>query len=273
MKNIIKNTTLAAVVMGAVIQPAIAHRAWFLPSTTVLSGEAPWVTIDAAVSNNLFFPNHRAISPDSIKVTDPDGKPLEIQGASEGKIRTTFDLQLPQTGTYVISSGRSSFGAAWKEGEERKRWRGTLEQFKKEGLAKKPGIQLSDSTSRIVTYVTAGKPNKTALATTGKGLEIDFTHIHPNDLFSGEAATFTLLIDGKPAADTEVTIVKGNDRFRNDAGEEKIKTNAKGEFTYTWPTAGRYWLTAQVSSEQDKVEGVPFSKRASFSATFEVLPE
>jgi hypothetical protein len=34
--------------------PAQAHRAWLLPSATVLSGTDAWVTVDAAISNDLF---------------------------------------------------------------------------------------------------------------------------------------------------------------------------------------------------------------------------
>ena len=56
MKPVIKWTTLAL----AVCLPlsAQAHRAWMLPSATVLSGEEPWITVDAAVSNDLFYFEH-----------------------------------------------------------------------------------------------------------------------------------------------------------------------------------------------------------------------
>ena len=37
---------------------AQAHRAWMLPSATVLSGDEVWVTVDAAVSNDLFYFEH-----------------------------------------------------------------------------------------------------------------------------------------------------------------------------------------------------------------------
>ncbi len=34
--------------------PALAHRMWILPSSTVLSGMEAWATFDAAISNTLF---------------------------------------------------------------------------------------------------------------------------------------------------------------------------------------------------------------------------
>ncbi|SHJ19482.1 Uncharacterized conserved protein, contains GH25 family domain [Rubritalea squalenifaciens DSM 18772] len=273
MKSIIRHTIPIALLLASATQPALAHRAWILPSTTVLSGDTPWVTFDAAVSNNLFFPNHRATSLDSIEAIAPDGKKVEIQNGSEGKFRSTFDLELAQEGTYRIAATRGGFGAFWKEGEERKRWRGTPEEFQKAGLQNKDGIRVSESFSRVETFVTSGQPSKTALKPTGKGLEIVFTTTHPNDLFSGEETTFTLHLNGKPAANVEVAIIKGNDRFRNDAGETSVKTNEKGEFSITWKEAGRYWLETSVSEEGGEIEGVPFSKRASYAATFEVLPE
>ena len=66
MKPMIKWTALAL----AVCLPlsANAHRAWMLPSATVLSGDEPWVTVDAAVSNNLFNLEHF---------------PLQIEGVGE----------------------------------------------------------------------------------------------------------------------------------------------------------------------------------------------
>ncbi|YCM43076.1 DUF4198 domain-containing protein [Verrucomicrobiaceae bacterium 227] len=272
------------------LQSASAHRAWVLPSTTVLSGEDQWVTVDAAVSNNLFFPNHHAPSLEQLSVTGPDGNKVSIQNGQVGEIRTTFDFPLTQEGTYRIDSGREGFMAIWMEGEQRKRWFGTAEEFKAQKIKEKPEVRLSLSSSPVVSYVTLGEPSTKVLAPTGKNLEVIFDETHPNDLFSGEEATFTIHLDGKPTAGMEVTIVKGQDRYRNDAGETKLQVGADGEVSYTWPEAGRYWVqiapkrearTAekpQAKAEQPKtespsVDGVPYQKRVSFTATFEVLPE
>ena len=51
---------LALAALITLTSPALAHRFWILPSATVLSGDEPWVTFDAAVSNNLFFADHVA---------------------------------------------------------------------------------------------------------------------------------------------------------------------------------------------------------------------
>ena len=59
--------TLALAALGAQ-----AHDLWFKPSSTVLS-KSDWVTVDAAVSNDIFFFNHRPLAVDKLTITAPDG--------------------------------------------------------------------------------------------------------------------------------------------------------------------------------------------------------
>ena len=261
-----------------------AHRIWILPSTTVLSGENQWISVEAAVSNNLFFPNHRPVRLDSIAVSDPEGNPVEIQNAISGEIRSSFELQLAKQGTYAIaitSSGRRMGGPGGGEGNlfgsyeedgQTKRWRGTPESLVSEGMASKPGFKLRESGSRrVVTFVTVGTPTTKVLEQTGEGLEVDFV-THPNDLFAGEAATFRLLLDGKPAAHAEVAVVAGNDRFRNDAGELILHSDHEGVVKIEWPAPGRYWVEITASAVGE-LHGVPSEKSSTFITVLEVLPE
>ena len=55
MKKHLKLALLAAAAVTMLSASAQAHRTWLLPSATVLSGKAPWVTVDAAVSKDLFY--------------------------------------------------------------------------------------------------------------------------------------------------------------------------------------------------------------------------
>lgn len=247
-----------------------AHRFWIVPSSTVLSGDDPWVTFDAAVSNNLFFADHHAPELEIFTATGPDGKPVKLQNGAEGKYRTTFDLQLTKPGTYKIATVRELVSASWKEAGEDKRFRGTAEEFAEKKIAEKSDVQVTHSASRVETYVTRGEPNTEALKPTGKGLEIVFSKTGPNDLFAKEKATFGLSFDGKPAAGVKVTIIKGDDRYRADAGEITATTNEQGEFEVTWPDAGRFWVNASIN--QPATEKSP-AKRSSYTGVFEVLPE
>lgn len=285
-----KQHILASVLLTASLQPAIAHRAWLLPSSTVLSGEKQWLTVDAAVSNNIFFFNHHAPALEQIRVTAPDGKNLSLKNGRVGEIRTTFDVELTQQGTYRLDSGREGFMAIWMEGEKRQRWFGTAEEFKTQKIKDKPSVRLSHNASPVVTFVTLGEPSTKVLEPTGKNLELIFDKTHPNDLFAGEEASFTVHLNGQPAAGFEVSIVKDQERYRNEAGEEKITVENDGTFTFTWPEAGRYWLqvapkretreegknspkTETKTDPAQNLDGVPYQKRVSYTLTLEVLPE
>ena len=290
-----KKPLLALAALVALSSPALAHRFWILPSSTVLSGEEPWVTFDAAVSNNLFFPDHVAPPLDAFKAIGPDGQPVELQNGSKGKYRTVFDLALSKEGTYKVATVREMILATWKEGEETKNFRGNEAEFKAAALEGKPELKVTNSYSRVETFVTRGEPTKDALKPTGKGLEIVFDQTHPNDLFAGEKATFVLQLNGKPAAGVKVSVIKGDDRFRSEAGEITATTNDKGEFEVTWPEAGRFWLNAAVGGggqggpqggapkgEGKPKEGPPKGgpggmggggARSAYTAVFEVLPE
>ncbi|PLR20587.1 DUF4198 domain-containing protein [Caulobacter zeae] len=224
---------------------AHAHRAWFVPSATILSGEGSWVTVDAAISNELFYPDHRAMRVDGVVITTPDGSTEPLKNASTGQYRSVFDVELAKPGTYKIGTASSSVMASWTENGEVKRFRGSADDFAKQVPAGAADLKTIKSFNRNETFVTRGAPTDTVLKPTGKGLEL-VPVTHPNDVVATEAATFKFLIDGKPAADLEVTFVPGNSRYRATPGEIKVKTGADGAVKFTLPEAGMYWLNASV---------------------------
>ncbi len=269
----IRKVLAIAAILSCFAQPLYAHRFWIIPSSTVLSGDKPWLTVDAAISNSLFFADHAAPDLASIKVTGPDGQEVPLQNGAKGKYRTTFDLQLPTQGTYKISTGRGMMSATWQENGETKRWRGSADDFASANLKDKPELQLSRNASRVEAFVTNGEPDTKALEPTGSGLELAIDKTHPNDLFADEKASFILLSDGKPAANVEVVLIKGDDRYRDSQDEAKLTTNEEGLFTCSFPEAGRYWLNANLNGGESNTDGIPTSVRYSYTATFEVLPQ
>lgn len=266
----IRVLTVAALALALPLT-ASAHRAWLLPAATVLSSENAWVTVDAAVSNDIFHMDWAPLRLDNLVVTAPDGSTVAAQNPHTGKYRSSFDLELTQQGTWRIAIVNQGLMASYEENGERKRWRGTAERFAQEVPADAKDLQVSQNAGRIETFVTAGSPTQDALKPTGTGLELAPV-THPNDLFEGEAATFRLLLDGEPARDLEVTVIAGGMRYRNAQGDITAKTNDKGEFTVTWPSAGMYWLEA---STQDDRTSLPQARqrRVSYVATLEVLPQ
>ncbi|CAN5142580.1 DUF4198 domain-containing protein [soil metagenome] len=226
---------------------ASAHRAWMLPSATVVSGQGAWVSIDAAVSNELFYADHNPMRLDGVLVFAPDGSVGKPQNALTAKYRSTFDVQLSQPGTYKIASVSSSVTASWTEGGQVKRFRGSASDFAQQVPADAADLKTIKGASRNETFVTRDAPTTTVLAPTGKGLEL-VPITHPNDLVAGEAATFKFLLDGKPATDLEVAFAPGNSRYRATVGDFKVKTGADGSFKVTFPEAGMYWMNATVRS-------------------------
>ncbi len=234
----------AGVALLALPLAANAHRGWILPSATVLSGDT-WVGVDAAVSNELFYADHNAMRLDAITVTAPDGSVEKIQNPFTGKYRSVFDVALSKPGTYKIGSFTNSVMASWTEGGEVKRFRGSPEDFAKQVPAGAADLKTIKSSNRNETFVTRDAPTDTVFKPTGKGLEL-VPVTHPNDLVTGEAASFKFLLDGKPAADLEVTFAPGNSRYRATPGDFKVKTGADGTFKVTFPEAGMYWMNAVV---------------------------
>jgi hypothetical protein len=248
--------------------PASAHRVWLLPSSTVLSGGEAWVTVDAAVSNTLFVFEHRPLRLDGLTVRGPGGRQLSPQNLHTGQFRSSFDLRLDAPGTYRISIANSSVMASWRENGEVKRWRGPAAELAANTPAGAEQLTVNRNDMRVETFVTLGKPDRGALAPIGQGLEI-IPETHPADLTAGEEAVFQVLIDGSPAADTEVTVALGAGRHVDRPFEQKLHSGADGRFLVRFPSPGFYWMQATTGTGSPQQAG----RRATCVLTVEVLPQ
>ena len=271
---------LATAVAALLPSPAQAHRAWLLPSATVLSssGDDVWVTVDAAASNDLFYFEHQPIRLGNLKIHGPDGKEVAAQNQATGRYRSVFDVKLNQSGTYKIEIVNDVLFASYRQDGETKRLRGNAETLRKSVPANVQDLSVSRNNNRLQTFVTTGKPTTTAIEPSGQGLEVKAV-THPNDLFAGETATFALVLDGKPLADVPVEVVPGGVRYRDQLDDVTVKTDKDGRFTVKWPTPGLYWMSA---SYPVQVEGQPPAtggtidkprNRYSYAVTVEVLAE
>lgn len=266
--------TLKWIVLAAAIATplaASAHKMWLLPSATNVAGADPWVTVDAAISNDLFYPDHHAASLDQLVITAPDGQTAKPQNASSGKYRSVFDLELTQQGTYRVAMVNQGLFASYELDGQKKRWRGKAGELAT-GIPKAAkNVVVTASSNRVETFISNGKPNDVALKPGGQGLElVPITHV--TDLVAGEPATFQLLLDGKPVSDLKVSAIAGATRYRNAQDELTAQTGKDGKFQLVWPHAGMYWINA---STQDDNSGMKQAskRRLSYTATLEVLPE
>ncbi len=281
--------SLLAIGLSALPVTAQAHRQWMLPSATVLSGTGNdvWVTVDAAVSNDLFYFEHFPVrignlgsaSPDltggrgraaQLAITAPDGSAVEHKNGNMGRYRTTFDFPVTQKGTYKVALTNTGAFASYKQGGQTKRWSGDAAEFVKNVPADTQDLRGTFIQSRLEIFVTSGKPSRETLKLTGQGLELD-PITHPNDLVAGTASSFRMMLDGKPAAGIEIEIVPGGNRYRDKLGDFKVKTDAEGKFSVAWPEPGMYWIEATARDDKTPVAAVK-QRRAAYIATLEVLP-
>lgn len=250
---------------------AHAHKMWMVPSATSVAGADPWVTVDAAISNDLFYPDHHAASLDNLVITAPDGQTAKPEKTVTGEYRSVFDLHLTQRGTYKLALVNQGLSASYELDGQKKRWRGDVQALATAIPATAKHVEITASSSRVETFVSNGKPNDTALKPSGKGLElVPMTHV--TDLVSGEPATFQLLLDGQPAAGIKVTAIAGAARYRNSPEAIDVQTGKDGKFELVWPHPGMYWVNASAEDAKSGVKQASL-RRLSYTATLEVLPE
>jgi len=268
--NRLTKSILFAVAITSVSTGAFAHRIWLLPSTFTLSGEHERVTLDAAISNDLFFPNHVPMNLAGVTVTAPDQSNIELSNPAQGEIRSTFDIKLNQQGTYKIAENAKTYFAQWKEDGEAKRARANLQELLARGIADKEDAKFMVAERRVETFVTLGAPSKQVFALSGEGLELTPT-THPNDVYVDENITFSFTLDGEPAAGLEMIVLKGNDRYRDTQAELKVKTDETGSATFKLTDAGRYWINLATVAGTRKEGELTLARRVSYAATFEAL--
>ncbi len=290
----------AATLLSAVAAtPALAHRQWLLPAATIFSGADDWVTVDAAVSNDLFLPDHFPMPTDGIEVWQPDGSKGKIENASTGRYRSTFDVHLVQKGTWKIGTSGSGLSGSFKvNGEE---WRlggrrgppaGAPGAPQAGGGAQPPAgaggrpmprsvasveeipagateVKLTESARRNEIFVTSGTPTDTVFQPTGKGLEM-LPLTHPSELVATETARLKFLVDGKPVAGLKVTAIPGGKRYRDGEDALEVTTDAQGVAAFTWPTAGMYWLDTELTDDHPSNPRAN-QRRMNYTATLEVM--
>lgn len=268
---------LAAAAILSLPVSASAHRQWLLPSGTTFSGEDPWVSVDAAVSNDLFFPDHFAGRLENIKVWQPDGTEGKIQNGSTGRYRSVFDVRLEKPGTWKIGTENSAVMGSFKvDGVEKRLGRrgppqpGAPAPLTVDDIpANATDVKVTEVIGRNEVYVTRGEPTLTVFKPSGKGLELS-PITHPDDLVAGEPTKFRFLVDGKPAAGLVVTVIPGGKRYRDAEGGFDVTSDKDGVVTINWPAAGMYWLNGELKDNHPSTPKAT-ERRLSYTTTLEVM--
>ncbi len=296
----LKTRLAAAAALLALAAPGLAHRNWLLPSATIFSAGDDWVTVDAAESSDLFFPDHRALQLNNVKVWAPDGSESKIENGTSGKVRSTFDVHLDKPGTWRIAMVQSGTMGSFKvNGEE---WRlGGRRPAPPAGAAGAPGapagqggpggpgggaapkfvssideipanatdVQITENSGRNEFFATNGEPTSTVFQPTNKGLEV-VPVTHPSELVKGEPTKLKFLVDGKPAQGLKLTILPGLKRYRDGDGSFEVTTGADGVATINFPEAGMFWLNTSLTDNKPSNPKAT-ARRMSWTATLEVM--
>ncbi|HEU4779655.1 MAG TPA: DUF4198 domain-containing protein, partial [Steroidobacteraceae bacterium] len=188
------NSLVRMAALLVVLAPATseAARAWLLPSQTILARSGGWVTVDAAMADDLFSFNQGAMQVDSLAVTGPDGKPVVPQNPAKGRTRSSFDLELRQAGTYRIAVADTVVMARWEEDGKPKRWRGAPAEMATGIPANAAKLEVEQTQRRVETFVSVGTPTEVK-PDSGTGIELKPIQ-HPNDLYARETAKFRFLL-------------------------------------------------------------------------------
>lgn len=254
---------------------AQAHKPWMLPSSAMVEGKDAWVTVDAAISEDLFDIDHMPLKLDALEIMGPDGARVTPQNVLVGHLRSSFDVQLAKPGTYKAAIVQQNVMGSYMLNGEMKRWRGTEETLAKDVPAGATDVKMSRMSSRLETFFSAESLSDAVFKPTGSGLE--FVPVtNPSDLRAGEKATWRFLIDGKPAANQAFSLIPGGVRYRGVLGELRMSTDAKGEITFTLPAGGQYLLSSSWPASAPTADGArpPMQpRRLSYAATLEVLAQ
>jgi uncharacterized GH25 family protein len=251
---------------------AHAHRSFLLPSTTLADKAGAVVTFDAAATEELFVPAH-PVELDAVTVDGPNNTHPQPENTWRGKQRNSFELKLPEAGTYRVAVVNDGLSAMYKVDGQMKRWRGDAASFAKEVPADAQNLNVFRMQGRNETFVRAGDDTgKTEWKSSGTGIEMT-PLTSPTELFAGDTTSLRFTLDGKPATDVAITVIRGGNRYRDKLGEITLKPDRDGKVSIKWPDAGMYWIGASTARPPQGEIGTLAKPlvRASYSATLEVL--
>lgn len=250
-----------------------AHMPYVKPTT--FAPRRDFVTLESGMSADVFFAADFPIRGEGeFWATGPSGQTVKAVASTTHKEFAVAEVALPGPGTYRLSTGeRPGRSSKWAKVD------GEWKMVRPAGAQGGRGVDeatvpagaetlTARSFLRAEAYVTRGAPDRGALKPSGQGLELA-PDTHPNEIFAGEPFKFTLLNDGKPAADAAFAIYRSGDVHAETRYTFASKADAQGAATVTFAQAGVYVL---IASYPPRTPGSnqPVAKSSTYSLTFEV---
>lgn len=215
--------------------PAQAHMPYVLP-TVFDVGKSDHVTVQSSFAEDAFIPEV-AMRDAPFHLVGPDGRDMPAVPVTHLRDLTVFEAALPGDGTYRVTTGQR----AGRKGKMFRR--GDIWTMQGEGSAIPAGVALVDVQSMTLAeaYVTRGQPSDGALRPVSSGLEIQ-ARTHPGKITAGTTADFLLLFDGKPLAQTDVTLFRSAGTYDGRKIAAQLKSGGDGRFSLTPGDAGTYLI-------------------------------
>lgn len=253
----------------------LAHSRWMVPSHTVISGnDSTSVALDMSISNDIFHPDnpYGGLTPSQLAtgdskaskkngpvhplakiaqstklvVTAPNGEQSNNTPIVDFGRKSVANVVLSESGTYrfELTQNPIYFTSYSDETNAPGRIFGIDEKSMQQLPKNARNIEKTQLVNRVQSFVTRNDSSRKSIEPTGEGLELIFK-THPNDLFVNESSSMTLMLNGKALSDSEIKLVKGGTRYRNDRRVQNFRSNAKGEFSIHWREPGRYLLEVE----------------------------
>ena len=239
---------LGALVLSTAAQ---AHMPYLLP-TLFDVGRGDHVTVQSAFGEDAFVPEI-GMRDAPFHLIRPDGTRGEVGTPSFLRDLTIFEADLSGEGTYRLTTGQR-LGRKGKMYEVAGKWVIKGEDGEVPAGSREIDVQ---STTLAEAYVTRGQASDGALKPRGTALEIA-PLTHPSSIAAGGDARFQLLFDGKPLADTDVTLFRAAGNYDGKKIAVQTRSDAKGAFTLRPADSGIYLILVRHRTEAPAGSATPY---------------
>lgn len=259
----------------AAAAPALGG-AYLLPSN--FGPVREYVTIQAGQSEPYFTPVAAIRAPGDFLAIDPRGASVKLTATILREL-AIMEAPLTSDGTWRFTTGDrvartnkwARVNGEWKPVRPANSPARGAAQVEESAIP--AGAERMDSIGilKAETYVSRNKPDRAALATTGKGFELSPVS-HPNEVYADEAFRFVFLSEGKPVPGQTFSVVKSGEQYKDSPSRTDGKADAQGQASVKLKDPGVYVLEANWYSSPSPAPagGPPIALTVNYTLTFEV---